>query len=109
MPITQQQWIYARRPQGTVGAAHYELRTQALDTGLGPGDVLIAARYFSVDPYMRIGQSARPTYDRDPHPLGVVQQGGVVGQVLASTQRPSLKATGFAVTAAGKPTPASLP
>ncbi|UUZ50712.1 hypothetical protein LP420_13815 [Massilia sp. B-10] len=33
---------------------------------------------------MRIGQSAKPTYDPDPHPLGVVQQGGVVAQVVAS-------------------------
>ncbi|SHH28965.1 hypothetical protein SAMN05428948_3690 [Massilia sp. CF038] len=90
MAITQQQWIYAQRPQGTVGPSHYQLHTQPLDTSLAPGEVLIAARYFSVDPYMRIGQSAKATYDPQPHPLGVVQQGGVVAQVLAS------KASAFA-------------
>jgi NADPH-dependent curcumin reductase CurA len=45
--------------------------------------VLIASQYFSVDPYMRIQQAKRDTYDV-PHPLGIVQQGGVVGKVVAS-------------------------
>lgn len=84
MTITQQQWIYTRRPEHTVGDEHYVLHTQPLDTTLAAGEVLIAARYASVDPYMRIGQSAKSTYDPQPHPLGVVQQGGVVAQVLAS-------------------------
>jgi NADPH-dependent curcumin reductase CurA len=39
---------------------------------------------------MRIGQSSKPTYDPDPHPLNTVQQSGVVSQVLAS------RAAGFA-------------
>jgi NADPH-dependent curcumin reductase CurA len=78
------QWIYRRRPDATVGHEHYELREEALDHAIGAGEVLIAARWFSVDPYMRIGQSRKPTYDAEPHPLNVVQQGGVVAQVLAS-------------------------
>ena len=82
--ILQRQWIYRQRPAGTVGSEHYQLREQPLDTRLGVGEVLMEARYLSVDPYMRIGQSGKPTYDEQPHPLGVVQQGGVVGQVLAS-------------------------
>jgi NADPH-dependent curcumin reductase CurA len=84
MSIPHRQWIYRQRPQATVGAEHYELREQPLDTALGAGEVLIEARYFSVDPYMRIGQSAKPTYDAEPHPLDVVQEGGVVAQVIAS-------------------------
>ncbi|MBY0557814.1 MAG: NADP-dependent oxidoreductase [Burkholderiaceae bacterium] len=82
--ITQQQWIYRRQPLGQISADHYELVEQALSTTLGTDEVLIAGRYFSVDPYMRIGQSSQPTYDRDAHPLDTVQQGGVVAQVLAS-------------------------
>jgi NADPH-dependent curcumin reductase CurA len=78
------QWIYRRRPDATVGHEHYALREEALDHAIGAGEVLIAARWFSVDPYMRIGQSGKPTYDAEPHPLNVVQQGGVVAQVLAS-------------------------
>ncbi len=84
MTITNHQWIYCQRPTGTVSAAHYKRAEQQLSTTLGNHEVLIAARYISVDPYMRIGQSAKPTYDPDPHPVGVVQQAGVVGQVLAS-------------------------
>lgn len=84
MQATHRQWIYQQRPEGTVGPEHYELRETPLDTSLAAGEVLIEARYFSVDPYMRIGQSAKPTYDSEPHRLGVVQQGGAVAQVLAS-------------------------
>ncbi|MEJ7805274.1 MAG: NADP-dependent oxidoreductase [Telluria sp.] len=84
------QWIYRRRPDATVGSEHYQLLETPLAATLNAGEVLIAARYFSVDPYMRIGQSAKPTYDTDPHPLDVVQQGAVVAQVLASN------AAGFA-------------
>ena len=84
MHTTHRQWIYRQRPEATVGSEHYELREQPLEMTLGAGEVLIEARYFSVDPYMRIGQSGKPTYDAEPHPLGEVQQGGVVAQVLAS-------------------------
>jgi NADPH-dependent curcumin reductase CurA len=88
--ITQQQWIYRQQPAGAITADHYELLEQQLDTTLGDSEVLLESRYFSVDPYMRIGQSSKPTYDPDPHPLNTVQQSGVVSQVLAS------KAAGFA-------------
>jgi NADPH-dependent curcumin reductase CurA len=88
--ITQQQWIYRQQPAGAITADHYELVEQQLDTTLGDSEVLLESRYFSVDPYMRIGQSSKPTYDPDPHPLNTVQQSGVVSQVLAS------KAAGFA-------------
>jgi NADPH-dependent curcumin reductase CurA len=88
--ITQQQWIYRQQPAGAITADHYELVEQQLDTTLGDSEVLLESRYFSVDPYMRIGQSSKPTYDPDPHPLNTVQQSGVVSQVLAS------RAAGFA-------------
>lgn len=82
--IIQRQWIYRQQPTGQITADHYALVEQPLATELNDGEVLIIARYFSVDPYMRIGQSSKPTYDPDPHPLNTVQQGGVVAQVLAS-------------------------
>ncbi|MES2130604.1 MAG: NADP-dependent oxidoreductase, partial [Pseudomonadota bacterium] len=84
MTLHQRQWIYRQQPAAEITANHYELVTQELDTALLEGEVLIAARYFSVDPYMRIGQSTKPTYDTEAHPLDTVQQGGVVAQVLAS-------------------------
>ncbi len=81
------QWIYRHRPAGAVGHEHYELATTTLDGELAPGEVLVEARYFSVDPYMRIQQAARPTWE-PPHPLGVVQGGGVVGRVRAVRLQP---------------------
>ena len=78
------QWIYRRQPSGHITADHYELAEQPLSTELGADEVLVEARYISVDPYMRIGQSSKPTYDSEPHPLGVVQRAGAVAQVLAS-------------------------
>ncbi|GAA5176724.1 NADP-dependent oxidoreductase [Niveibacterium umoris] len=87
-PPIHQQWIYARQPDAVVGPEHYELRSQPLSFALSSGEVLVAARYISVDPYMRINQSRRPTYNAEPHPLGVVQSAGVVGEVLAARDAP---------------------
>ena len=78
-----EQWIYQTRPDGRVGPANYVLRRETIDDQLAESEVLVRARYLSVDPYMRVQQHVRPTYDA-PHPLGVVQQGGVVGEVVAS-------------------------
>ena len=84
MSITNQQWIYRSHPQGLVGPEHYELIEESLSTALSQGEVLVKASYISVDPYMRINQSLKPTYNAEPHPLNVVQSAGVVGQVIAS-------------------------
>jgi NADPH-dependent curcumin reductase CurA len=81
--LINEQWIYVQRPAGRVGAEHYELRTATLDPAVAANEVLVASRYISVDPYMRIQQAARDTYDT-PHPLGSVQRAGTVGQVVAS-------------------------
>jgi NADPH-dependent curcumin reductase CurA len=81
--MMNRQWIYRRRPAKDVGPEHYELVETPIDTALADGQVLIQARYISVDPYMRIAQSERPSW-AEPHPLDTVQGAGVVGQVLAS-------------------------
>jgi NADPH-dependent curcumin reductase CurA len=83
--INNQQWIYLRHPEGIVGPEHYELRSTPLNTALSAGEVLVEARYISVDPYMRINQSLTPTYNELPHALNAVQSAGVVGIVMAST------------------------
>jgi NADPH-dependent curcumin reductase CurA len=85
LTITNRQWIYARHPEGIVGPEHYALRTDALATNLSAGEVLVEARYLSVDPYMRINQSLKPTYNELPHALDTVQAAGVVARVLASS------------------------
>ena len=77
-------WLYRRHPSGLVGPEHYELVEGPLDTALSDGEALVRARYVSVDPYMRINQSLKPTYNELPHALDTVQTAGAVGQVIAS-------------------------
>jgi len=81
--FNNKQWFYVQRPEGRVGAEHYALRESTIDDALANNEVLVQARYISVDPYMRIQQHERRTYDL-PHPLGIVQRAGVVAEVVAS-------------------------
>ena len=81
--LNNEQWIYSRRPEARVGPEHYERRIAILDPTVAANEVVVKVRYISVDPYMRIQQAARDTYDV-PHPLGIVQRAGTVGQVVAS-------------------------
>jgi hypothetical protein len=77
-------WLYRRHPTGVVGPEHYELVGAPLALELSDGEVLVRMRYLSVDPYMRINQSLKPTYNELPHALDAVQTAGAVGQVIAS-------------------------
>ena len=83
--IDNRQWLLERYPEGVVGPEHYRKRVEPLNTQLASSEVLVQARYISVDPYMRINHSLKPTYNETPHPLGAVQGAGVVAQVLASS------------------------
>ncbi|TDT40561.1 hypothetical protein CLV90_3410 [Maribacter spongiicola] len=47
------------------------------------GEIVVKAKYISVDPYMRIQQSALNSWEV-PHPLGVVQGSGMAGEIIAS-------------------------
>src|SRR5471032_2172302 len=107
MSLIQQQWIYRQQPLAAITPEHYELVEQTLDTSLATNEVLIASRYFSVDPYMRIGQSSKPTYDTEAHPLDTVQAGAVVAQVLASNS-PAFAAGDWVQTYSGWQTHARL-
>jgi NADPH-dependent curcumin reductase CurA len=77
------QWIYRKRPVARVTSEHYELREVDISEELAANEVLIEARYLSVDPYMRIQQAERNTWEA-PHPLNQVQGGAVIGQVSRS-------------------------
>ena len=75
------QWLYTKRPEKIVTKEHYSIKSIALSFDkLNTDEAIIKAKYFSVDPYMRIQQSANDTWE-EPHPLNVVQQGAVVGQI----------------------------
>jgi len=54
-----------------------------LSTDLAHHEVLIEGKFYSVDPYMRIQQSSKDSWEA-PHPLETVQGGGVVGIVIKS-------------------------
>ena len=82
--LTQQQWIYTQRPQGRVEQSHYRLEQQPLTTQLANNEVLLESKYISVDPYMRIQQSASDSWE-SPHPLNVVQGAAAVSTVIASS------------------------
>ncbi len=82
MSLTNECWLYVERPSGQVGAENFRLETRTVPE-IAPGHVLIKATYISVDPYMRIQQSAKNTWEA-PFPVGKVQQGGVIGEVIAS-------------------------
>ncbi len=81
--LSNRQWFYVKRPSGRVSDEHYELRETAMSPELAANEVLFEAKYITVDPYMRIQQHASNTWS-EPHPLGIVQQGGAVGQIVAS-------------------------
>ena len=94
MLIENRQWIYVERPTGRIGMEHYILNVENLDpASLKPGEVLVKAMYISVDPYMRIQQSSHNTWEK-PHPLGVVQGAGMVGEVIESKSK-KIKAGDF--------------
>ena len=82
-------WVYQRRPAGEAISESYDPATAILEGKLGAGEALLEARYWSVDPYMRIQQAARETWEA-PHALGVVQAGDVVAQVLEVGPRDEL-------------------
>lgn len=81
--LRNDQWVYSKRPSGRVGEENYERRISEVSTTLAQNEVLIKSAYISVDPYMRIQQHESKSWE-EPHPLGIVQRGGVVAQVVAS-------------------------
>lgn len=77
------QWFYVKQPKARVSEKHYEMRSSEFLPVLSTNEVLIEAKYFSVDPYMRIQQHKSNTWDQ-PHPLNTVQGGAVVSKVSQS-------------------------
>ncbi len=74
-------WLYVKRPENDLTPDCYQRVDQTLETTLARNEVLLQARYWSVDPYMRIQQSAGDTWE-EPFPLNTVQGGGVVARVM---------------------------
>lgn len=82
MTEQNQQVLLRRRPVGEPVPDDFEVVESAIPTP-GPGQVLVRARFLSLDPYMRGRMSDAKSYAK-PVELGAVMEGGTVGEVVAS-------------------------
>ena len=82
MAETNLQVLLRRRPVGEPTPDDFEIVETPVPQP-GPGEVLVRARYLSLDPYMRGRMSEAKSYAR-PVELGAVMEGQTVGEVVAS-------------------------
>ena len=87
--------LLRRRPVGAPNADDFEFVETAMPQP-GEGQVLVRARFLSLDPYMRGRMSDAKSYSA-PVALGAVMEGQTVGEVVAS------RAAGFAAGDGGAP------
>ena len=77
-------WTLAARPQGAPKPSDFELRESAIHEP-GPGEVLIATHYHSLDPYMRGRMNPpNPAAYTAGVEIGGVMEADAVGEVIAS-------------------------
>ncbi len=76
------QIVLAARPAGLPKPSDFRLVETPIPEP-GPGEMLVRARYLSLDPYMRGRMSDAPSYAR-PVAVGEVMVGAVVGAVVRS-------------------------
>src|SRR5918911_1671781 len=84
MPMTETnlQVLLRRRPNGAPVPEDFEIVETPVPQP-GPGEVLVRARFLSLDPYMRGRMSEAKSYAK-PVELGAVMEGQSVGEVVAS-------------------------
>ena len=80
--LMNRRWLLASYPDGMPSAENWATDTQSVPDP-GPGQILVKARWLSVDPYMRGRMSPGANYTKGVG-LGEVMQGGGVGEVVAS-------------------------
>jgi NADPH-dependent curcumin reductase CurA len=74
--------VLAKRPEGFPTDENFRLEEVALPTP-GEGEVLVALKYMSLDPYMRGRMDDGPSYAA-PVPIDGTMEAGAVGEVIAS-------------------------
>ncbi len=74
--------VLAARPHGEPNESHFRLEESRVPTP-GAGEVLLANRYLSLDPYMRGRMSAAKSY-AEPVAIGDTMVGATVADVVAS-------------------------
>jgi NADPH-dependent curcumin reductase CurA len=80
--MVNRQFVLAARPEGLIREADFRLVESPVPP-VRDGEMLVRARYLSVDPYMRGRMSAARSY-APPVELGQVMTGGGVGEVIES-------------------------
>jgi NADPH-dependent curcumin reductase CurA len=82
LPTTGRAWHLEARPTGWPVQSEFALREVPIPAP-GPGQILVANEYLSVDPYMRGRMSDKKSYI-EPYEVGAPMDGPAVGRVLAS-------------------------
>lgn len=82
MTETMKQIVLAKRPDGFPTDENFRLENKPLPTP-GEGEVLVALKYMSLDPYMRGRMDDGPSYAA-PVPIDGRMEAGAVGEVIAS-------------------------
>jgi hypothetical protein len=80
--VVNRRWLLASYPEGMPTPENWSTDTQPAPDP-GPGQILVKAKWLSVDPYMRGRMSPAPGYTKGVG-LGEVMAGGGVGEVVAS-------------------------
>ena len=82
MDMNNQRLTLSARPEGHPAAMHFTLKRSPAHSP-ADGEVLVASRYLSIDPAMRVWMDEDPGYV-PPIPLGETMRGGGIGEVLQS-------------------------
>jgi hypothetical protein len=80
--VMNRRWLLAGYPEGMPTLENWTLDRQPVPDP-GPGQILVKAKWLSVDPYMRGRMSPSANYTKGAA-IGEVMQGGGVGEVVAS-------------------------
>src|SRR3984893_669232 len=80
--IVNRRWFLKQYPEGMPTLDNWTMDEQRLPVP-GPGQILVKAKWLSVDPYMRGRMSPATNYTKGVE-IGELMQGGGVGEVVAS-------------------------
>src|SRR5579871_6220602 len=80
--VVNRRWLLTGYPKGMPSLENWTMASESVPDP-GPGQILVKAKWLSVDPYMRGRMSPGANYTKGVG-LGEVMQGGGVGEVVAS-------------------------
>ena len=81
--LSNRRWVLADYPKGMPNESHFCLQENVDVPAIKDGEILVHARYLSVDPYMRGRIAPGANYAAGVVPGGLMQGGGV-GEVIES-------------------------